>query len=33
VFWVEKHVMNWDFLAAKTGAVIVPMCGFEAAPG
>lgn len=26
-------VPRWDFAASQTGSVIVPMCGFESAPG
>jgi short subunit dehydrogenase-like uncharacterized protein len=33
VFWVKNAVLQYDYLAAKTGACIVPMCGFEALPG
>ncbi|BEI81184.1 hypothetical protein CcaverHIS002_0203440 [Cutaneotrichosporon cavernicola] len=31
--FLARIVPNYDFAASKTGAVIIPMCGFEAAPG
>lgn len=32
--WISTKVIpRCDFLASKSGAVILPMCGFEAAPG
>ncbi len=31
--FLARIIPNYDFAASKTGAVIIPMCGFEAAPG
>ncbi|KDQ20242.1 hypothetical protein BOTBODRAFT_101389 [Botryobasidium botryosum FD-172 SS1] len=31
--WVHKIIQEYDFLATKTGAVIVPCCGFDSVPG
>ncbi|RSH91460.1 hypothetical protein EHS25_009759 [Saitozyma podzolica] len=31
--WLAKHILpNYDFTASKTGAVIVPSCGFDSVP-
>ncbi|CAK9780092.1 unnamed protein product [Cutaneotrichosporon oleaginosum] len=33
VNFLARIIPNYDFAASKTGSVIIPMCGFEAAPG
>lgn len=34
VWWLRNKVIRpYDYWASKTGACIVPMCGFEALPG
>jgi len=31
--WVHKIIQEYDFLATKTGAIIVPCCGYDSVPG